>query len=85
MKPKMSILFIGKKSRITRHQLLPIYLRITIDGGRFEVATHRHVKPSDWSPWAGKVKGRSESALETNTALDIIKKQVYDYNTPVKI
>ena len=78
MKPKMTILFIGKKSRTTRHQLLPIYLRVTIEGKRFEVATHRHVKPSDWSPSAGKAKGRSEIAIETNMALDEIKKRVYE-------
>ena len=43
MAPKMTTLFIGKKSRITRHKLLPIYLQITIEGERFEVTTHRHV------------------------------------------
>ena len=79
MEPKMTVLFIGKKSRTTRHQLLPIYLRVTIEGKRFEVATHHHVEPLEWSPSAGKVKGRSESALETNMALDVIKKQVYEY------
>jgi len=42
MEPKMTILFIGKKTRTTRHQLLPIYLRVTIEGKRFEVATHRY-------------------------------------------
>jgi site-specific recombinase XerD len=79
MKPKMTILFIGKKSRTTRHQLLPIYLRVTIEGKRFEVASHRHVEPIEWSSSAGKVKGRSESAVETNMALDLIKKRVYEY------
>lgn len=79
MEPKMTILFIGKKSRTTRHQLLPIYLRVTLEGKRFEVATHRHVEPSEWAPSAGKVKGNSASALETNMALDLIKRQVYDY------
>jgi len=79
MEPKMRILFTGKKSRINRHQLLPIYLRVTIEGKRFEVATHRHVQPSEWSSSAGKVKGRSESALETNMALDEIRKKVYEY------
>jgi hypothetical protein len=75
----MIILFIGKKSRLTRHQLLPIYLRVTIEGKRFEVATHRHVEPSQWSPSGGKVKGKSESSLETNIALDEIRKRVYEY------
>jgi len=78
MKPKMSILFIGKKSRITRHKLLPIYLRVTIDGERFEVATHRHVKLSERSSSAGKVAGKSDSALDTNMALDEIKSRVYE-------
>jgi len=75
MEPKLTILFIGKKSRTTRHQLLPIYLRVTIDGKRFEVATHRHIEPSGWAPNAGKVNGTSESAQETNMALDVIRKQ----------
>jgi hypothetical protein len=79
MEPKLTIVFIGKKSRTTRHLLLPIYLRVTIDGKRFEVATHRHVEPSGWAPYAGKVKGTSGSAQETNMALDVIRKQVYDY------
>jgi len=83
MEPKMTILFIGKKSRTTRHQLLPIYLRVTIDGQRFEVATHRHVEPSEWSPSAGRVKSRSDSAVETNIALDEIRKKVYDYKEQI--
>ncbi len=79
MEHKMTILFIGKKSRTTRHQLLPIYLRVTIEGRRFEVATHQHVKSSEWSASAGKVIGRSETAFKGNMALDIIRKRVYDY------
>jgi integrase len=83
MEPKMTVLFIGKKSRTTKQDLLPIYLRATIKGKRFEAATHHHVKPSEWEPSAGKVKGRSSSAMETNMALDLIKKQVYDYKEQI--
>jgi hypothetical protein len=57
MNPKMTILFIGKKSRTTRHQLLPIYLRVTIEGKRFEVATHRHVEPADKSDFISCMQG----------------------------
>ena len=85
MEPKMTILFIGKKSRMTRHQLLPIYLRVVIDGKRFEVSTHQHVKPSLWSPSSGKVIGRSETALQINTALDLVKKKIYDYKERIRI
>jgi hypothetical protein len=65
MEQKMHIQFIGKKSRTTtRHQLVPIYLRVAIAGKRFEAAT-QHVKPTEWSPSAGKVTGRSETAAKT--------------------
>src|SRR5450759_3305340 len=73
MEPKITILFIGKKSRTTRHQLLPIYLRVTIEGKRFEVASHQHVK------------GRSAMAVETNMQLDLIKKRVYDFKERIHI
>lgn len=79
MEPKIIIHFIGKKSRLTHHQLLPIYLRVTIDGERFEVATHQHTEPANWSPSAGKVIGTSDSAMHTNMKLDEIRKKVYDY------
>ena len=85
MEPKMTVLFIGKKSRTTRHELLPIYLRVTIDGKRFEVASHRHVKESEWCSPASKVNGKSDNAKETNMALDEIKKRVYDYRDRILI
>jgi site-specific recombinase XerD len=85
MEPKMSILFIGKKSRITKHQLLPIYLRVVINGKRFEVSTHQHVKPSEWSASAGRVTGRSLSALQINTELDLVKRKVYDYKERILV
>ena len=81
----MTILFIGKKSRITKHDLLPIYMRVIIEGNRFEVATHRHVEPTLWSSSSGKVTGRSDSAVETNMALDLIKKKVYEYKEQLYI
>lgn len=79
METKIAILFIGKRSRTTRHKQIPIYLRVTIDKKRFEAATHRHVEPGLWSPSAGRVKGKSDNAIDTNMALDMIKKKVYDY------
>ncbi len=79
METKIAVLFIGKRSRTTRHKQIPIYLRVTIDKKRFEASTHRHVEPGLWSPSAGRVKGKSDSAIDTNMALDMIKKKVYDY------
>ena len=84
MDSKLSVHFIGKRSRLTSHYLLPIYLRVTIDGDRFEVATHEHTDPSDWSPSAGRVSGTSATAMHTNMVLDEIKRKVYDYKERIE-
>lgn len=84
MEPKLIVHFIGKKSRLTHHQLLPIYLRVTIDGKRFEVATHQHTEPNNWSPSAGKVIGASDNAIRINMELDEIRKKVYDYKERIQ-
>jgi len=85
MEPQMTVHFIGKKARTTVHDLLPIYLRVTIDGKRFEVATHHHVKSSAWSPIAGRVITTSASSIAVNTALDEIRKKIYEYRDRLKI
>ncbi|MCC7159527.1 MAG: hypothetical protein IT281_08315 [Ignavibacteria bacterium] len=79
MDSKITIHFIGKKSRLTSHHQLPIYLRVNIDGKRFEVATHQHTDPSLWLPGVGKVAGSSDTAIHTNIELDEIKRKVYEY------
>jgi site-specific recombinase XerD len=79
MKTKLSIHFIGKKSRVNSHQLLPIYLRVTIDKKRFEVTTNINVKPHLWTPSAGRLKGRSQEVQEINNELESIKRLVYRY------
>jgi len=84
MDSKLSVHFIGKRSRLTSHYLLPIYLRVTIEGDRFEVATHEHTDPSDWSPSAGRVSGTSATAMHTNMVLDEIKRKVYDYKERIE-
>ena len=83
MEPRMSILFFGKKTRIESDKLLPIYLRVTINGKRFEVSAQRHIEPARWSSAAGKVKGNSEDARYINQHLDSLKQKVYDYQKAI--
>ena len=54
MEQKMNILFIGKRLRLSMQKLLPIYLRVTIDGKRFQAVTNLHVDPLLWSPLQAK-------------------------------
>ncbi|WP_240676129.1 site-specific integrase [Botryobacter ruber] len=81
MDTKISILFYGKTAKTTKDNLLPIYLRVTINGKRFETSTHRHITPSKWSVEAGRVKGNSEEARSINTYLDTLRSQVYAYQS----
>lgn len=79
MKTKMSVHFIGKKSRLNSHHLLPIYLRIIIEHKRFEITTNQYVKPHLWCASTGRVKGKSLEVIEINNELDAIKRLVYRY------
>lgn len=79
METRTSILFFGKKTKNDSEKLLTIYLRVTINGERFEISTQRYIEPFKWSQEAGKAKGNSEEARSINTSLDIVKGKVYDY------
>jgi site-specific recombinase XerD len=79
MEARMSILFFGKKTKNDSDKSLSIYLRITINGQRFEVSTQRYVEPAKWSSVAGKVKGNTEDVRSINQYLDSLRQKVYDY------
>lgn len=78
MKNKIAILFYAKSSRALNSGLLPIYLRITVDGVRIEVITSKYVEKSKWSVEGGKMKGSSEEARTINSYLDVLKNKVYE-------
>lgn len=78
MKNKIAILFYTKSSRALNSGLLPIYLRITVDGVRIEVSTSKYVEKSRWSVEGGKMKGNSEEARTINSYLDVLKNKVYE-------
>lgn len=79
METKLSILFYSKTARTNKNDLVPIYLRVTIDGARFEQTTQRYVALSKWSADAGKAKGNTEEARAINYFLDALKQKVYNY------
>ena len=83
MEAKMSILFYGKKTKQDSSKTLSIYLRVTIDGERFEVSTQRYVETAKWSSSSGKVKGNTEDARTINQHLDSLRHKVYDYQKSI--
>lgn len=78
MKNKISILFYTKSAKVSKNGLVPIYLRITVDGVRIEMSTSRYVEKSKWSVEGNKMKGNSEVARTINSYLDVIKNKVYE-------
>ncbi len=79
METRLSILFYGKKSLQKADKLLAIYLRVTINGQRFEVSSQRYVEIGKWSVASGRMKGNSEEARSINQYLDSLRQRVYDY------
>lgn len=79
MQAKVSILFYAKRAKATTEGLIPIYLRVTVDGQRIEISTKRYVEATKWSVEQGRMKGSSGDAHSTNTYLDILRGKVYDH------
>jgi len=69
MESKMSILFYGKKSKNYKGELLPIYMRVTIQSRRLELSCNYSIEPARWNSAGGKVKGNSEESRTINTHL----------------
>ncbi len=83
MSASMNILFYAKKTKTTTEGLVPIYMRVTIDGDRFEISTKRYVKIEQWSPQAGRMKGNHEEAKQINSLLDAFKVKVYHHQREI--
>jgi len=48
MQYDLSILFFLKKGQVDKKGLIPIYLRITVNGERAEISTNRKIEVSKW-------------------------------------
>src|SRR5690349_13909678 len=81
MDTKICILFYVKRTKVTRSNRLPGYIRITINGKRFETSTQRYIERSKWSVQAGRMKGNHLDARNINTYLDSLKNKVYKIQT----
>jgi site-specific recombinase XerD len=51
-------------------------MRITLDGKRFELSTHRRIIPSSWDKKLGYVHGTNDEAVILNNYLDSLKSKV---------
>lgn len=78
MKTKITLHFYAKSTKANANGLLPIYVRLTVDGKRLEFSTKKFVEKSKWSNGLSKMKGTTEEARSINSYLDLMKSKVLD-------
>lgn len=78
MKTKITLHFYAKSTKANATGLLPIYVRLTVDGKRLEFSTKKFVEKSKWSSELSKMKGTTEEARSINSYLDLMKTKVFN-------
>ena len=78
MKTKITLHFYAKSTKANAVGLLPIYVRLTVDGKRLEFSTKKFVEQSKWSSELSKMRGTTEEARSINSYLDMMKSKVFD-------
>ena len=67
MKTKITLHFYAKSTKANSAGLLPIYVRLTIDGKRLEFSTKKFVEKAKWSSELSKMRGKTEEARSINS------------------
>ena len=78
MKTNFSMLFYLKKKKNYTSGLVPVYLRITVDGARAEVTTNRECEPEKWNSHSGRATGTKENIKSLNAFLDNLQSDAYE-------
>ncbi len=68
-----STICIIRKHRSNTKGEVAIYLRITVDGVRAEIATKQFIEADKWNSSKGRVKGNTESARSINHSLEMLE------------
>ena len=78
MKAKITLHIYAKTTKANATEQLPIYIRLTVAGQRFEFSSKKFIEKSKWSPELSKMRGSSEEARTINNYLDLMKSKVFD-------
>ncbi|MEX2371194.1 MAG: site-specific integrase [Bacteroidales bacterium] len=74
----LSILFYLRRDKKTRNGEVPIYMRITVNGKRSEMAIHRLIHPNRWNNEGGHGRGSKTEIKLLNEFLDLQRSKVYE-------
>jgi site-specific recombinase XerD len=78
MKTKITLHFYAKSTKANAAGLLPIYVRLTVDGNRMEFSTKKFIDSAKWLPEMSKMKGNTENARSLNEYLDLLRSKIFD-------
>mgnify|MGYP006164445997 FL=1 len=78
MNATINVLFYIKRAKINSNGLVPIFIRITVDGKRIDKSTGKYVLPDKWSVETSRLKGNSEESRSLNNHLDLLRNGVFE-------
>lgn len=73
-----SILFLIRKTRLTKKGEAPIQMRITANGRFIELNTQRKIEPANWNQKKERVIGKTPAYQEINRYLELLRTQAYE-------
>jgi site-specific recombinase XerD len=76
-----AISFLLRKERLNKYNELPIYVRVTVNNQRFQVAVQRSIEPIYWNSKKHEAKKTYHSYKELNEHLLVIKNKLYACQT----
>lgn len=78
MRTTLSLLFALRKPKNYSSGEMPIYLRITVDGRRTELAVGRKCAPDKWDPVNGRATGSKAISKTLNIYLDDVQFKIFE-------
>ncbi len=78
MRTTLSLLFSLRKPKNYKSGEMPVYLRITVDGQRTELAVSRKCDPERWDAATGRATGTKAESRTLNTYLDNVQFQIFE-------
>ena len=76
MNANITTLFYIKRAKPNSKGLVPIFMRVTVNGQRIEKSTGKYIDSDTWSVEATKMKGKSDTARSINSHLELLSNSV---------
>lgn len=77
----LSLLIYIKRYKVTSEKKSPLYLRISLNGERVEIALKRTINPDLWESKRQCVKGKSLEAHSINEQIRLYKTRIHDIHS----